>query len=375
MKIPLNRPSLAGRELEYIKDAVRHGQISGDGYYTQRCSSILEKRLKAPRVLLTPSCTHALELAFLLADVKKGQEVICPSFTFPSTANAFVLRGLKPRFIDIRSDTLNMDESLLESAITPKTVAISPVHYAGVPCQMDVILRVARKHHLLVIEDAAQALGATFRGRPVGTFGALNAFSFHETKNCMCGEGGALVICDPRYVLRAEIMRQKGTNREQFFRGEVDKYSWVDMGSSYVPSELQTAYLLAQLQNLDSITAKRRNLHNIYKEAFADLEQKGRLRLPRIPDDCVSAYHLFYLILENAKELERVRKGLMKKGILAAFHYFPLHLSVMGRRFGYRKGDFPLSESISERLLRIPFYTSMTVREQQTVIRAIRELL
>jgi len=375
MKIPLNRPSLAGRELEYIKDALRRGQISGDGHYTRRCSSILEKRLKATRVLLTPSCTHALELAFILADFKRGQEVICPSFTFPSTANAFVLRGLKPRFIDIRPDTLNIDESLLESAITPKTVAISPVHYAGVPCQMDVIMRVARKHHLLVIEDAAQALGAKFRGRPVGTFGALNAFSFHETKNCMCGEGGALVVCDARYVLRAEIVRQKGTNREQFFRGEVDKYSWVDVGSSYVPSELQAAYLLAQLQNLDSITAKRRRLHEVYSEAFATDEQKGKLRLPRIPGDCVSAYHLFYLILENATQSERLRKGLMKKGILSTFHYFPLHLSAMGRRFGYRKGDFPISESISERLLRIPFYTSMTWREQEEVIRSITQLL
>jgi dTDP-4-amino-4,6-dideoxygalactose transaminase len=231
MKIPLNRPSLAGKELTYIKDALRRGQISGDGYYTRQCS------LQAPRVLLTSSCTHALELAFLLANVKKGQEVICPSFTFSSTANAFVLRGLRPRFIDIRPDTLNLDESLLESLITPKTKAITPVHYAGVPCQMDVIMRVARKHRLLVVEDAAQALGASFRGRPVGTFGDLNAFSFHETKNCMCGEGGALVIRDTRYIARAEIIRQKGTNREQFFRGEVDKYSWVDVGSSFVPAE------------------------------------------------------------------------------------------------------------------------------------------
>ena len=341
MKIPLNRPSLAGRELEYIKDALRRGQISGDGYYTRECSTILERRLKAPRVLLTPSCTHALELAFILADFKKGQEVICPSFTFPSTANAFVLRGLKPRFIDIRPDTLNMDESLLERVITPKTVAISPVHYAGIPCQMDVIMRVARKHHLLVIEDAAQALGAQFRGRPVGTFGALNAFSFHETKNCTCGEGGALVIRDPRYILRAEIVRQKGTNRDQFFRGEVDKYSWVDVGSSYVPSELQTAYLLAQLQNLDSITAKRRHLHDVYTEAFASEEQKGRLRLPRIPGDCVSAYHIFYLILENAKESERLRKGLRKKGITGDLPLFSAASLRDGAALRVTKRRFP----------------------------------
>ncbi len=373
--IPLNRPMMMGAELRYIRDAVRRGQISGDGHYTRKCSALLEHILDVPKVLLTSSCTHALELAFLLADLSKGQEVLCPSFTFSSTANAFVLRGLKPRFIDIRPDTLNLDETLLEGLITPKTAAIVPVHYAGVPCQMDVIMRVARKHRLLVIEDAAHALGAQFRGQPAGSFGALNAFSFHETKNCICGEGGALAITNRTYIPRAEIIRQKGTNREQFFRGEVDKYSWVDIGSSYIPSELQSAYLLAQLQHLESITTKRRTLHLRYLQAFSHYEKKGLLRLPRIPEGCTSAYHLFYILFENAAHSRRVMEGLKKKGILATFHYFPLHASAMGQRFGYRKGQCPLSENVSDRLLRIPFYTLMTSREQERVIQAISSLL
>ncbi len=369
--IPLNRPSLAGSELRYIGDALRRGQISGDGFYTRRCSAYLEKLLGAKRVLLTPSCTQALELAFLLLKTEPGQEVICPSFTFPSTANAFVLRGLKPKFIDIRPDTLNMDERLLKGAITRRTIAITPVHYAGVPCQMDVIMKTARTHHLTVIEDAAQALGARFRGRPAGTFGALNAFSFHETKNCMCGEGGALAIQEARYIRRAEIIRQKGTNREAFYRGETDKYSWVDWGSSYVPSELQTAYLMAQLEKLALITRCRRRLYERYGAALEPLESRGILRLPVIPKDCESSYHLFHVLFESGRERQRVMAGLQRKGIYATFHYLPLHSSVMGRRFGYRQGDCPVTESVSERLLRLPLYNVMTTVEQNQVIRAL----
>jgi dTDP-4-amino-4,6-dideoxygalactose transaminase len=373
--VPLNRPSLAGSELRYIGDALRRGQISGDGFYTRRCSAFLEHFLGAPRVLLTPSGTHALELAFLLLRSEPGQEVICPSFTFPSTANAFVLRKLKPRFVDIRPDTLNLDERHLEGAITRRTVAISPVHYAGVPCQMDVIMKVARRHRLAVIEDAAQALGARFQGRLAGSFGAMNAFSFHETKNCMCGEGGGLAILDKRYVQRAEIIRQKGTNREAFYRGQIAKYSWVDWGSSYVPSELQSAFLLAQLEKLSVITRQRQRLYERYQMAFETLENRGVLRLPVIPRDCEPSYHLFYVLFENARERQRVMEGMQRKGILATFHYFPLHLSVMGRLFGYRKGDFPVTEDLSERLLRLPLYNCMSRSEQNHVIGTLKSLL
>jgi dTDP-4-amino-4,6-dideoxygalactose transaminase len=368
IRIPLNRPSLAGRELAYIRDAVRRGQISGDGYYTRQASAWLEQYLGLPKILLTPSCTHALEMAFLLLSSRPGQEVICPSFTFPSTANAFVLRGLKPRFIDVRPDTLNLDETLLESRVSSATIAVIPVHYAGVPCEMDVIMEVARKKHLWVVEDAAQALGARFREKPAGTFGELNAFSFHETKNCICGEGGALAIRDAHYIKRAEIIRQKGTNREQFFRGEVDKYSWVDVGSSHVPSELQTAFLLAQLEKLEDIGRRRKRIHKTYERELALLEANGALRLPRFPSHCVPSYHLFYILLENLRQRNRVLEGLRRQGILATFHYFPLHLSAMGKRFGYRRGQFPVSERASERLVRLPMYNAMSVSEQARVV-------
>jgi len=313
-------------------------------------------------------------LAYLLLPTEPEQEVLCPSFTFPSTVNAFVIRGLKPRFIDIRADTLNLNERLLEASITRRTVAITPVHYAGVPCQMDMIMRVARKHHLAVIEDAAQALGARFRGRLAGTFGALNAFSFHETKNCMCGEGGALAITNTRYTLRAEIIRQKGTNREAFYRGQVDKYSWVDWGSSYVPSELQTAFLLAQLEKLAPITRRRRQLYEGYRAALAPLEARGVLALPIIPEECESSYHLFHVLLETERERRRVMTGLERKGIYATFHFLPLHVSAMGRRFGYRKGDFPVTENASARLLRFPLFNSMTDSEQDRVVRTLQSL-
>lgn len=375
IRIPLNRPAILGRELAYIRDALRRGQISGDGYYTRRASSVLERALGLPRVLLTPSCTHALEMAYLLLPARAGQNVICPSFTFPSTANAFVLRGLIPRFIDIRPDTLNLDERQLEDRVTSDTLAVTPVHYAGVPCEMDTILSVAKKKRLHVVEDAAQALGARYRGRQAGTFGELNAFSFHETKNCVCGEGGALAIRDAKYIRRAEIIRQKGTNREQFLRGEIDKYTWVDLGSSQVPSELQTAYLLAQLEKLDWIARRRRRIYEIYERALKPLEAKGTVCLPRIPAHCVSSYHLFYLLLPTPRWRDRVIAGLRRHGILATFHYFPLHLSAMGRRYGYRRGQFPVSEDVSARLLRLPMYNTLTRADQERVIRVLQSLL
>lgn len=374
MKIPLNRPSLAGREMANIRDALRRGQISGDGHYTRCCSRRLEALTGAPRVLLTSSCTHALELAILLTGFKPGQEVVCPSFTFPSTANAFVLRGLKPRFAEVTPETLNMDPDDASRRITSRTAAMIPVHYAGVPCEMDRLTEMAQRHGVMLIEDAAQALGALYQRRHAGTFGSMGAFSFHETKNCHCGEGGALVINDPKWIARAEILRQKGTDRARFLRGEVDKYTWVDVGSSFVPSELQSAYLDAQLQNLRRITARRRQLHQGYVEALRSLEARGVFRLPVIPRDVQSAYHLFYILLESRRERDRVMADLQTRGIFATFHYVPLHLSAMGRRFGYRKGDFPVSENLSERLLRLPFFTSMTSREQARVTTALRRL-
>jgi dTDP-4-amino-4,6-dideoxygalactose transaminase len=375
MKIPFNKPSLLGKELSYIRDAIRRGQLSGDGHYTRLCEQYLERYLNVPRVLLTPSGTHALELAALLLDLKPGDQVLMPTFTFPSTANAFALRGAVPRFIDCRPDTLNLDEQQLLPALTERTRVLSPVHYAGVPCQMDHITEFARKHHLHVVEDAAQALGAAFLGRPAGAWGRLNAFSFHETKNCVCGEGGALVMTEPASIERAEILRQKGTNRAQFYRSEVDKYSWVDIGSSYVPSELQTAYLFAQLQHLPEVLRKRRRLFEAYEVALRPYAERGRLQLPLIPRDTRSSYHLFYILLEDERDRDRLLAGLRRKGILAIFHYVPLHLSRMGKRFGYRKGQFPVAESLSQRLVRLPLYNSMTPSEQHRVIHALKHLL
>jgi dTDP-4-amino-4,6-dideoxygalactose transaminase len=374
-KIPFNRPSITGNEIGYIRDAIGRGQISADGYYTQRCSRWLEKYLGAKRALLTSSCTHALEMAFLLLKVRPGDEVIAPSFTFPSTANAFVLWGARPRFIDIRPDTLNLDERLLDGLVSRRTRAVVPVHYAGVPCSMDEIGAVARRRRIPIVEDAAQALGATYRGRAAGTLGALSAFSFHETKNSTCGEGGALVIMDERYIRRAEILRQKGTNREAFFRGEIDKYSWVDVGSSYAPSELQTAFLYGQFLHQQNILRRRRRLFERYQAALAPWEQRGRLRLPVLPADRVSSYHQFHILFDGLQDRDRVLAGLQKKGIRAVFHYFPLHRSRMGERFGYRKGACPVSETVSDSLLRLPFFNSMTRIEQDQVLDALQKLL
>jgi dTDP-4-amino-4,6-dideoxygalactose transaminase len=375
IRIPLNKPTLLGREFHLIRDAIRRGQLSGDGYYSNRCAGFLGKYLKGPDVLMTSSCTHALELAYLAAALEPGDEVILPSFTFPSTANAFVLRGGVPRFVDIRRDTLNMDEKLLPRSLTRRTKAISPVHYAGVPCEMDVITAFARRHRLYVVEDAAQALGARYHGRPAGSFGDFSAFSFHETKSCICGEGGCVAVRNPRFFERAEMIRQKGTNRQKFFRGEVDKYSWVDVGSSYLMSDLQAAYLYAQLQGLAGILRKRRQLYERYEEALRAYQDQGRLQLPVIPPHVVPGYHLYFIILRSEKDRERIQEGLKRRGILSVIHYFPLHLSRMGRRFGYRHGDFPVTEELAPRLLRLPLYNAMTGAEQHRVITSLKALL
>lgn len=375
MKVPFNRPALAGSELAYIRDAVRRGRLSGDGYYSGRCAAWLSGAIGRGTVLMTSSCTHALELAYLAQDVQPGDEVAVPSFTFPSTANAFVLRGAVPRFVDIRPDTLNMDERLLDAACGAKTRGVSPVHYAGVPCEMDEIMRVARRRKLWVVEDAAQALGAAYKGKPAGSFGDFSAFSFHETKNSTCGEGGALAVRSAAAGARAKIIRQKGTNRDQFLNGQVDKYSWVDVGSSYLMSDLQAAYLYAQLRRAGEVRARRKALHERYARALEPLARRGRLTLPSIPAHVRSSYHLFHVVFESAAEMSAVAEGLRRRGILAVTHYFPLHLSRMGRRYGYRPGDLPVTESIAPRLLRLPLYNDMTAREQELVVAALTRLL
>jgi dTDP-4-amino-4,6-dideoxygalactose transaminase len=372
-RIPFNRPSLLGRELDYIRDAIALGQISGDGIYTKRCHALLEEALGARRCLLTTSATHALDLAALLLDLGPGDEVIMPSFTFVSTANAVVLRGARPVFADIREDTLNLDETLLAGMIGNHTRAIFPVHYAGVPCEMDQILDVARAKGLRVVEDAAQALGSRYRGRPAGTLGDLGCISFHETKNVSCGEGGALVVNDPALVERAEIMREKGTNRSQFFRGQVDKYTWVDAGSSFLPSDILAAFLYAQLQAMGEVAVRRRAIHERYAAGLADLERRGAVRLPRIPAHVESSYHLFHVLCEDLPTRDRLTAFLKERGIQAVFHYVPLHDSPMAHRVGLTPVSLPVTESLAARLLRLPFYNTLNAEQQDDVIRAVHD--
>ncbi len=375
MKVPFNKPHLSGRELRYISDAVgRRAHLSGDGFYTNRCAQWLAQRLDCPKTLLVSSGTHALELAFMLLNIGPGDEVLLPSFTFPSTANAVVLRGAKPVFVDIRPDTLNIDERELEPLLTRRTKAVVVVHYAGVPCQMDVIQRVARQARIALVEDAAQALGSQFCGKAAGSFGLESAFSFHETKNWHCGEGGALAINSLRLIERAEIIRQKGTNRSAYNRGEVSRYSWVDIGSSYVPSELQAAYLWAQLERFEHILARRKRLYQRYAAALEPQEGRGRLRLPRIPADCVSNYHSFYVLFESVRARNRALDMCSRCGINAVTHYYPLHLSKMGKQYGCRAGSLPVTESVHERLLRLPLYNDMTRNAQDAVIRTMNAL-
>lgn len=374
-KIPFNKPNLAGKELSYIKKTVELGKISGDGYFTRKCQEFIEEKFKAKKCFLTTSCTHALEMSAILIDLKPGDEVIAPSYTFVSTANAFVLRGAVPVFVDIDPLTLNIDHSKIEEKITSKTKAIFVVHYAGVGCDMDKITKIARKYNLFVVEDAAQAVNSRYKGRFLGTIGDFGAFSFHETKNYNCGEGGAILINNKKFTDRAEIVREKGTDRNKFFRGEVDKYTWVDTGSSYLPSDMLAAYLYAQFENLNKIQKIRKNIFGYYYKNFKSLEKSGRLKLPFDSDSRESSYHMFYIILPNEKLRDKLMNALKEKDILAIFHYTPLHLSKMGKTYGYKKGDLPVTENISGRLLRLPFYNSLTKKEMDYVIYWVRKLI
>ena len=371
--IPFNRPSFEGNEHEYIADAIVDGHISGDGRFSKRCHAYLEAELGVPRALLTTSCTHALEMAALLLDIKPGDEVIVPSFTFVSTANAFALRGAKPVFIDIRPDTLNFDEDLFESLITERTRAALPVHYAGVGCEMDVIMEIADRHGVAVVEDNAHGLFGRYKGKLLGTFGCFATQSFHETKNFSCGEGGALLINDERYIERAEVIREKGTNRSRFFRGLIDKYTWTDLGSSYLPSDLLAAILLAQFEARDRIQTSRRRLWERYRDELGDWAGKNGVSLPVVPPDREQPYHMFYLLLPDLDARQRLIAHLKGKGIMSVFHYVPLHLSDMGRSFGGYEGQCPVTESISDRLLRLPFYAHLAEADQARVIAAVRE--
>ncbi len=369
--IPFNRPCLAGNEYNYIAQAIANGHASGDGPFTRKCHELLESQLGVLRALLTTSCTHALELAALLLNCGADDEIIVPSYTFVSTANAFALRGSRIVFCDIRPDTLNLDENYLESLITEKTKAVVPVHYAGVPCAMDRIMEICRRNGISVVEDNAHALFARFRGRYTGTFGSLAAQSFHETKNFTCGEGGALIINDPEFVERAIIIREKGTNRNQFFRGMVDKYTWKDIGSSYLPSDLLAAFLYAQLEAREVIQKKRRRIWNFYDQHLRDWAQEVGARLPTVPADCEQAYHMFYAVLPSSDYRDEIISHLKANGILSVFHYVPLHLSVAGKKFAARESHCPVTEEVSARLLRLPFYTDITPHEQGRVVAAV----
>lgn len=359
MKIPFNKPYMSGKELRFIEQAHDLGHLAGDGKFTRHCHQWLEQQAGCEKALLTHSCTAALEMSALLLDLQPGDEVIMPSFTFVSTANAFVLRGATPVFVDIRADTLNIDETLVEDAITPRTRAICVVHYAGVGCEMDTILDIARRHGLAVVEDAAQGIMATYRDKPLGSFGELGTLSFHETKNVISGEGGALLINDGRMVERAEIIREKGTNRSKFFRGQIDKYTWVDAGSSYLPSELTAAFLAAQLEEAQTITRRRLELWNRYYEWAGQHEEQGRVKRPFIPAHCQHNAHMFYLVLPSLEKRTQFINFLRKDEIHAVFHYVPLHASPAGQRHCRTHGPLKVTEDISERLVRMPMWIGL----------------
>ena len=356
MRIPFNKPFMTGRELSYIAEAHARGHLAGDGAFTRKCNRWLEQRIGCARALLTHSCTAALEMAALLAEIQPGDEVIMPSFTFVSTANAFVLRGAVPVFVDVRPDTFNIDESRIAAAITQRTRAIVVVHYAGVSCEMDTIMAVARAHGLLVIEDAAQGVMATYKGRPLGSIGHLAAVSFHETKNIICGEGGALLVNDPALIARAEVVREKGTNRSQFFRGQVDKYTWVDVGSSYLPGEIVAAFLWAQMEEADAITTRRLAIWKDYHGRLAQLEQEGRLRRPIVPAECGHNGHMYFVLLGDAARRSEVIAFLEGRDIGSVFHYVPLDTSPMGRKYGRTVGDMAVTARVADQLLRLPFW-------------------
>ena len=371
--LPFNIPPRTGNEDQYVLEALKSEKISGDGKYGNQCQAWFQQQLCCPKSLLTPSCTHALEMAALLIDIQPGDEVIMPSYTFVSTANAFVLRGAKIVFVDIRPDTMNMDETLIEAAITPRTRVIVPVHYAGVACDMDLINDIARRHELFVVEDAAQGMMSMYKGKPLGTLGHLAAYSFHETKNFTSGgEGGLLIVNDEQFIQRAEIIREKGTNRSQFFRGMVDKYTWVDLGSSYLPSEIQAAYLWGQLEQADAITSNRLASWNGYQQAFAILASAGKVELPKIPLECTHNGHMFYLKCKDLDERAALLAHMKASDILAVFHYVPLHSSPAGRKFGYFHGEDRYTSMESERLVRLPMWYGMAAETRQRVVDSVR---
>ena len=371
--INFNVPPFTGKEMEYIKECVDNQKICGDGKYTKKCNEWLEKRTGVTKALLTTSCTHATEMAALLAGIKEGDEVIMPSYTFVSTADAFILRGAKAVFVDIRPDTMNIDETKIENAITDRTKAIVPVHYAGVSCEMDTITDIAKRHNLLVIEDAAQGIMSTYKGKALGSIGDFGCYSFHETKNYSMGEGGALLLKGDRYVEQAEIIREKGTDRSKFFRGQVDKYRWIDYGSSYLPSDMNAAYLYAQLEMADEINSYRLNIWNTYYEGLKDLQSEGILELPTVPDGCVHNAHMFYIKAKDFDERTKLIAFLKESDILSVFHYIPLHTAPAGMKYGEFRGEDKYTTKESERLTRLPLYYGLTKEQNEYIIDKVRE--
>lgn len=371
--ISFNVPPFTGKEIEYIKQAVENHKICGDGEFTKRCNAWIEEKTGTTKCLLTTSCTHATELAALLADIKEGDEVIMPSYTFVSTADAFVLRGAKAVFVDIRPDTMNIDETKIEAAITEKTKAIVPVHYAGVACEMDTIMENAKKYNLVVIEDAAQGIMSTYKGKALGTIGDYGCFSFHETKNYSMGEGGALLISDENKVEEAEIIREKGTNRSKFFRGQIDKYTWVNYGSSYLPSDMNAAYLYAQLEMAEEINDARLAIWNRYYSGLKELKESGKIELPYIPEGCVHNAHMFYLKAKDLEERTALISFLKENGILSVFHYIPLHSAPAGLKYGEFRGEDVYTTKESERLTRLPMYYGLEMEQVEYIISKVKE--
>ena len=366
--IDFNRPAFVGSELEYIQDAIHRGMLCGDGIYTKKCSEWMEKEFEVSRVMLTTSCTHALEMAAFLCDIQPGDEVIMPSYTFVSTADAFVLKGARIVFVDIRPDTMNLDEKLIEQAITPKTKVIVPVHYAGVACEMDTIMDIARRHGLKVVEDAAQGVDAFYKGKALGTIGDFGCYSFHETKNFTMGEGGALLFQKEEYLEKAEILREKGTDRSKFFRGQVDKYRWMDYGSSYLPSELNAAYLYAQLEEKDKIQKKRMEIYEYYHRNLADLAAEGKIEQPYVPQECEHNAHMYYLKVRNMQVRTKLLSYLRENGICSVFHYVPLHTAPAGKKFGRFAGEDVYTTKESERLLRLPMFYNLDMEDVKKIV-------